>query len=73
MDIFGGRKLKDLVYFYDRKGDKTMVKKIYDLIDEISADIEKEYVEIDSEGDDCDLVEETYEVKISDDGFHSLV
>ena len=56
MDIFGGKCLKDLIHFYDKKGNKTMIKKIHDLIQEIEQDLDPDYVDLhDDESDDEDL------------------
>jgi len=74
MDIFGGRSLKDLIHFYDRQGNRTMIKRIHDLIQDIEEDLDPDYVAIDSEGseEEEEGVKEVLHVKRSDDGFYSL-
>ena len=78
MEIFGGKCLKDLIHFYDKNGNKTMIKKIHDLIQEIEQDLDPDYVELHTdesdESDDEDIVSvnEVLTVKKSSDGFFSL-
>ena len=80
MDIFGGKCLKDIVHFYDSKGNTTMIKKIYDLINQIEEDLDPDYkyVEIDSEGSEeeddeyFETAKEVLEIQRSNDGFYSL-
>ncbi len=72
MDIFCGRSIEDLLLFYDKRGDKTMVKKIHELIVKVSEDLDGDfkYVTIDCEGEECEP--ETMKIKKSNDGFFSL-
>lgn len=75
MDIFGGKCLKDIIRFYDSRGNKTMIKKINDVITQIEEDLDPDYkyVEIDSSGEEEEEVErEVIRVKKSHDGFYSL-
>jgi len=75
MDIFGGKCLKDIIHFYDSRGNKTMIKKINDIITQIEEDLDPDYkyVEIDSSGEEEEEVErEVVRVKKSRDGFYSL-
>ena len=75
MDIFGGKCLKDIIRFYDSRGNKTMIKKINDLVTQIEEDLDPDYkyVEIDSSGEEEEEVErEVVRVKKSHDGFYSL-
>jgi len=74
MDIFGGRCLKDIIHFYDSKGNKTMIKKIHDLLAEIEEDLDPDfkYVEIDSSGEEEEAEKEVVRVKKSSEGFYSL-
>jgi len=75
MDIFGGKCLKDIIHFYDSRGNKTMIKKINDIITQIEEDLDPDYkyVEIDSSGEEEEEVErEVVRVKKSHDGFYSL-
>jgi len=80
MDIFGGKCLKDIVHFYDSKGNTTMIKKIYDLIHQIEEDLDPDYKYLDieeesSEEEDDEYFEtakEVLEIQRSNDGFYSL-
>lgn len=76
MDIFGGKSLKDIVHFYDSKGNKTMIKKIYDLVNAIEEDVDSYAVEFDSDDSEEDeyfeTAKEVVEIQRSNDGFYSL-
>jgi len=76
MDIFGGKCLKDIIRFYDSRGNKTMIKKINDVITQIEEDLDPDYkyVEIDSSGEEEEeqVEREVIRVKKSHDGFYSL-
>lgn len=80
MDIFGGKCLKDIILFYDKKGDKTMIKRIHDLLNDIEEDLDPDYkyVEIDSEGSEeedneyFETAKEVLEIQRTNDGFYSL-
>ena len=78
MDIFGGKCLKDIVHFYDSKGNKTMIKKIYDLIHQIEEDLDPDYryLDIEEESSEEDeyfeTAKEVVEIQRSNDGFYSL-
>ena len=79
MDIFGGKCLKDIIHFYDMRGNKTMIKKIIDLVSEIEEDLDPDYkyVEIDSEGSEeeneyFETAKEVLEIQRTNDGFYSL-
>lgn len=79
MDIFGGKCLKDIIHFYDVRGNKTMIKKIIDLVSEIEEDLDPDYkyVEIDSEGSEeeneyFETAKEVLEIQRTNDGFYSL-
>ena len=79
MDIFGGKCLKDIIHFYDVRGNKTMIKKIIDLVSEIEEDLDPDYkyVEIDSEGSEeeneyFETAREVLEIQRTNDGFYSL-
>ena len=80
MDIFGGKCLNDIIHFYDKKGNRTMIKRIYDLVNEIGEDLDPDYtyVHIDeesSEDEDNEYFEtakEVLEIQRTNDGFYSL-
>lgn len=80
MDIFSGKCLKDIIHFYDIKGNKTMIKRIYDLINDIGDDLDPDYkyVAIDSEGSEeedneyFETAKEVLEIQRTNDGFYSL-
>ena len=83
MDIFGGKCLNDIIHFYDMKGNKTMIKRIYDLITDIEDDLDPDYkyVAIDSEGSEeeqdedneyFETAKEVLEIQRTNDGFYSL-
>jgi len=75
MDIFGGKCLADILHFYDVRGNKTMIKKIHELLVEITEDLEPNYkqVEMESETDEEYEVEnEIIEYVKDENGFFSL-
>ena len=79
MDIFGGKCLNDIIHFYDKKGNKTMIKRINDLINEIEEDLDPDYkyVHIDEESSEeeneyFETAREVLEIQRTNDGFYSL-
>lgn len=80
MDIFGGKCLNDIIHFYDKKGNRTMIKRIYDLVNEIEEDLDPDYKyvafdEESSEDEDNEYFEtakEVLEIQRTNDGFYSL-
>jgi len=79
MDIFGGKCLNDIIHFYDKKGNKTMIKRINDLINEIEEDLDPDYkyVHIDEETSEeeneyFETAREVLEIQRTNDGFYSL-
>tara|TARA_R100000935_G_C2786580_1_gene144047 strand:- start:620 stop:853 length:234 start_codon:yes stop_codon:yes gene_type:complete len=76
MDIFGGKCLKDIVHFYDKKGNKTMIKRIHDLMNDIEEDLDPDYkyvdIEEESSEEDVETSEEVLEIQRTKEGFYSL-
>jgi len=79
MDIFGGKCLKDIVHFYDKKGNKTMIKRIHDLINDIEEDLDPDYKHLDIEEESSEedneyfeTAKEVLEIQRTNDGFYSL-
>ena len=79
MDIFSGKCLNDIIHFYDKKGNKTMIKRINDLINEIEEDLDPDYkyVHIDEETSEeeneyFETAREVLEIQRTNDGFYSL-
>ena len=74
MDIFGGKCLKDIIHFYDKKGNKTMIGKIHELIQQIEEDLDPDfkYVEVESSEEEYITEKEELSLKKDADGFYSF-
>ncbi len=74
MDIFGGKCLKDIIHFYDARGDKTMICKINDLMKQIEEDLDPDYkyVEIESSEEEYEVENEIISYTRDEKGFYEL-
>ncbi len=74
MDIFGGKCLKDIIHFYDGRGDKTMICKINDLVKQIEEDLDPNYKYqfVESSDEEYEVENEVVSYTIDEKGFYAL-